>query len=71
MGDIFLKAIRKIPNVASNDFNDESEYKTQKVKIIADIKYYNGEKGYVVKDYNNHIIVVKKEDIVSIETLEI
>lgn len=53
MADIFRRALRKLPNRASNDFNDEPEFKTQKVKVIGEVNYYNGNKAYLVKDYNN------------------
>lgn len=59
----YIIANRRIPNRASNDFNDEPEFIFQKVKVLGEVKYYNGIEKYIVKDFSNNIFQVLKEEI--------
>lgn len=63
----YKKALRKIPNRASNDFNNEPEFVYQQVKIIGEVKYYSGIEKYMVKDFSNNKFEAFKDDIIFIE----
>ncbi len=55
-----IYARRKMLNRASNDWNNESEYKMQKVRVRGETK--DG-KQFVVDSYGNFVFRVNKEDI--------
>ena len=55
-----IYARRKMFNRASNDWNDEPEYKMQKVRVRGET---TDGKQFVVDSYGNFVFRVNKEDI--------
>ena len=56
----YIKARRIIYNQSSNDFNDEPEYKLQKVRVYGES---NSKKSYVVDSYGNKEFTCHKSNI--------
>lgn len=56
----YIKAKRIIYNQSSNDFNDEPEYKLQKVRVYGES---NSKKSYVVDSYGNKKFTCHKSNI--------
>ena len=56
----YIKAKRIIYNQSSNDFNDEPEYKLQKVRVYGES---NSKKSYVIDSYGNKKFTCHKSNI--------
>ena len=57
---IYIKAKRIIYNKSSNDWNDEPEYKLQKVRIYGKTK---SNKNYVIDSYGNFKFICNKNEV--------
>lgn len=55
-----VKARRIIVNMSSNDWNDEPEYKLQKVRIYGETK---SKKSYVIDSYGNRKFSCHKSNV--------
>lgn len=56
----YIKAKRIIYNCTSNDFNDEPEYKLQKVRIYGESK---SGKSYIIDSYGNRRFACNKNEV--------
>ena len=55
-----IKALRIIYNMASNDWNNEPEYKLQKIRIYGESK---SKKSYIIDSYGNRKFACHKSQV--------